>query len=96
VNPGTRVRRALDALLAHYPAFDLLRVDWQIDPGDERRSPHWAGSWVLVDLGQPSDLIDLKPAWAVWRFAIWRATGAVHQVGPDGAVIDPPIIEGES
>lgn len=26
-------------------------------------------------------------------FALWRATGAIHQVGPDGAVFDEPLTE---
>lgn len=26
------------------------------------------------------------------RYAIWKATGAVHRVGPDGAVDDDPIL----
>ena len=91
------VRRALDELLRQYPHLDLLRVEWQIDPPrgawDKRSASRWDGPWVLVDLGQPSEHVDVEPAWALWRFAIWRATGAVHAIGVDGAVSDDPILE---
>jgi hypothetical protein len=85
------VRRALEELLRRHPMLDLLAIDWQVDPADERQAARWRGSWVLVELGQPSDTIAVEPAWAVWRFAIWRSTGAVHIVGAGGAVSDDPI-----
>lgn len=72
-------RRGLDLLLARYPMFDLLRVDGQQD----------SGPWLLVELGQPSE--GDAPAWAVWHFAIWKATGAVYLREHDGAVPDDPI-----
>lgn len=75
----TTERRALDSLLAIFPWFDVLDIDWQHGP------------WLLVTLGQRSD--DDAHAWATHKYAIWKRTGAVHLVGPDGAVIDPPIIE---
>jgi hypothetical protein len=87
------VRDALDVLLERFPTFDLLRVEWQVDdPGDDRYPRRWAGPWVRVDLGQPSETIELTPAWAVHRFAIWRTTGAVHALDHNGAVVDPPMI----
>lgn len=87
------VRRGLDALLAEHPHLDLLEVDWQIEPADGRSVARWRGPWVLVRLGQPSDHVEVEPAWAVWEYAIWRVTGNVYLVGADGAVGDDPIIE---
>jgi hypothetical protein len=52
-------------------------------------APDLAGSWVLVELGQPS--AGDVAVWARWKFAIWKSTGAVYQVGADGAVPDDPI-----
>lgn len=87
-------RRGLDALLALYPFHDVIEVDWQIDDGPPAR---FLGPWVLVTMGQPSAELELGPfpelaAWARWRFAIWRRTGAVHVLGRDGAVSDDPIV----
>lgn len=87
------VRRGLEELLRRHPHLDLLEVDWQVEPPDGRSVARWRGPWVLVDLGQPSDAIEVEPAWAVWRFAIWRSTGAVYVVGHDGAVGDDPLFE---
>jgi hypothetical protein len=89
-------RRGLDALLKLYPFHDLIAVDWQIDESEGVQT--FVGPWVLVDLGQPSETVRLGlsgdvAAWATWRFAIWRSTGAVHVLGHDGAVSDDPIIE---
>lgn len=88
IDPTTE-RRALDALLARFPFFDLLRVEWQLGQELGWDPP---GPWVLVDLGQRSD--DRAEAWAVHHFAIWKRTGAVHGVDAEGAVIDPPLIPG--
>jgi hypothetical protein len=76
----TRERLALDRLLALFPTFDVLRVDWQLSP------------WLLVELGQRSD--DGAEAWARHCFAIWKLTGATHGIDTYGAVIDPPFLEG--
>jgi hypothetical protein len=46
--------------------------------------------WLIVDLGQRSD--GGTEAWAASKFAIWKSTGAVHTLGPDGAVSDDPIL----
>jgi hypothetical protein len=85
----TTERRALDRLLDLFPAFDLLDVNWQL-PSDTNAG----GPWLLVRLGQRSD--DGYEAWAVHHFAIWKTTGAVHGIDADGAVIDPPLIEGDT
>lgn len=91
-------RRALNALLVMFPDFDLLGVDWQ-RPADYLAHRQGSGSigdlgepgpWLLVYLGQRSD--DGFEAWARHDYAIWKRTGAVHLVGADGAVIDPPLI----
>lgn len=73
-------RRGLDLLLVMHPHFDLVNAGMP-----DEQSP-----WLLVDLGQPST--GDAPAWAVWQFAIWRATGAVYRVA-GGAVDDDPFIE---
>lgn len=85
------VRQALDELLRRYPMFDLISIDWQ-----------WAddftthGVWVIVKLGQRSSNFEESPAWTIWPFAIFKATGALHGFegeGDDypGAVSDDPI-----
>jgi hypothetical protein len=81
-------RQALDKLLSMFPDFDLMGVDWQ-RPKGQGETP---GPWLIVFLGQRSE--DGFEAWARHEYAIWKRTGAVHLVGADGAVIDPPIIEG--
>jgi hypothetical protein len=82
------VRQALDELLKRYPMFDLVGIDWQVAP--EVYESHYAGAWVLVKLGQPSESFDEGPAWAIWTFAIFKRTGALHTV-TDGAASDDPI-----
>ena len=83
-------RRALDLLLAMHPFFDLLEVDWQLAIEDEGETIRpFIGPWLLVTLGQRSQ--DGGPVWARHRFAIWKATGAVHGVEEDGAVTDDPL-----
>ena len=91
----TPARRALDALLRLHPNFDLLSVEWQVDPADGRSAARWAGPWVLVSLGKPSEHVEVEPAWSVHKFAIWRATGDVYVVRSDGTVGDDPIFQGE-
>ncbi len=86
---ATTERQGLDGLLALFPDFDLLEVNWKL-PNESRADP---GPWLIVLLGQRSD--DGAHAWAVHHYAIWKRTGAVHLL--DGAmVVDPPIIEGRS
>ena len=83
------VRQALDRLLVLYPMFDLVSIDWQMG-GNYRTGFRHRGVWVLVALGQPSEGFDELPAWALWHFAIFKATGALHNM-EHGEVIDPPI-----
>lgn len=94
------VRLALDELLRRYPFFDLVSIEWQGLPMElfsesipQRRWGALAGPWVLVSLGQPSELNEssLNEAWAIWPFAIWKNTGTLYTVGADGAVPDDPI-----
>lgn len=88
----TLARRGLDLLLATYPGFDLLKVDWQL-PEDWQlfgaSAERGAGPWLLVVLGQRSD--DGSEVWARHHFAIWKRTGAVHGVQHDGSVTDDPL-----
>lgn len=88
-------RQALDELLRLYPYFDLIKVDWQVrassfdENGGKTPATH-TGPWVLVYLGQQSSIFDEIPAWAIWRFAIWKVTGALYRMeGP--MVPDDPI-----
>lgn len=76
-------RRGLDLLLATHPHLDVVRVASPTDTPE-------ASPWLLVDLGQRS--ADGSDAYAVWRFAVWRSTGAVHGIDHDGAVSDDPIL----
>lgn len=81
----SRCRRGLDWLLAANPHLELLSAEWQRgDP--EHGEMH--GPWLLVTLGQAS--ADGSDAFALYPFAIWKATGAVHGMA-GGEVIDPPI-----
>jgi hypothetical protein len=87
-------RRGLDLLLATHPHLDLVAA-WM--PG--RGEPYGpvlpeqpGGPWLRVDLGQPSEG-DVE-AYAVWSFAIWKSTGAVHRM-IDGAVEDDALVEPE-
>ena len=75
-------RQAFNALLARYPAFDVLNVDWMIDRDR-------GGTWLLVELGQPSE--GLGDVWARHRFAIFRRTGAIHGLQIDGSVTDDAL-----
>jgi hypothetical protein len=82
-------RRGLDLLLAAHPHLDLLAA-WV--PGRDEHQPMnpWSPSpWLMVELGQPSN--GESDAYAIWPFAIWRSTGAVHGVDHDGAVSDDPL-----
>lgn len=97
--PG-RVRRAIDALLARYPYFDLVEVDWHqaeapvpLRPYRFSERPLEFEPWVSVKLGEPS--VTGVARWAVWQFEIWRATGDVYRVDHWGAVEDEPLIRGE-
>ena len=83
------VRQAFDELLRMHPHLDVVAIEWQI--GNPTRPLTHDGPWVLVTLGQPSESFDETPAWALWRFAIWKRTGAVYTIGHDGAVSDDPI-----
>lgn len=82
-------RDALNQLLDAYPMFDVLNINWQ------RANEHAVGPgpWLLVDLGERS--VDGNEAWAVWKFAIFKRTGAVHRLDPIEGVEDPPIIAGD-
>ena len=85
-------RRGLDALLARFPMYDLLALDW--DPGrpvqGRRAGDLNVNPWLIVELGQRSD--GSTEAWTASKFAIWKSTGAVHTIGADGAVSDDPIL----
>jgi hypothetical protein len=73
-------RQGLNLLLRAYPHFDVVDVVWQGE----------GAPWVLVSLGQPGEG-DVQ-AWAVWSFAIFKRTGAVHTMrAPAGPVSDDPI-----
>jgi hypothetical protein len=84
-------RRGLDLLLQRHPQLDLVsaRIPGR-DPHDPM-TPWVSSSWLLVGLGQPSE--GDAEAYAIWSFAIWRSTGAVFAIGPDGAVGDEPLLE---
>lgn len=86
------VRRGLDELLARHPGFDLVAIDWQLNREEGRWADHREPR-VLVELVQPSDAWTEIPAWAVWRFAIWKATGAVYNLDASGAIQKQPLIE---
>lgn len=92
VDVPTNARRGLDALLARYPGLDLVALEQQVDPSDGRSAARWRGPWMLVDLGEPSEQIELEPVWTLRKFAIWRATGDVYSIGANGAVGDDPLI----
>jgi hypothetical protein len=83
-------RRGLDVLLAAHPHLELVNADWQgwAPPGSDAEL---AGPWLLVWLGQQS--ADGADTFALYRFAIFKRTGAVHGIEADGAVTDDPILE---
>lgn len=74
-------RRGLDALLAAYPIHDLASAETEIPVGENRG---WT-PWLVVELFLDGEFK---------QFAIWKATGAVHTIGADGAVSDGPTIDG--
>jgi hypothetical protein len=77
---ASEARRGIDALLRAYPHLDIVLVQWK-------------PTWVLIDLGQPGEKGSYgEDAWAVWQFAVFRATGAVHTLDHMGAVSDDPIL----
>ena len=78
-NPSP-ARRGLDLLLERHPHLELVTAEWQREDAE--------GPWLLVTLGQRSDVGE---AFALWPFAIWKSTGAVHGIGADGAVTDDPL-----
>lgn len=84
-------RRGIDRLLEVMAHREILSLDSQ--PGREASatrdypgaplrdySAQEPGPWVLVTFVGGD------------QFAIWKATGAVYIVGPDGAVDDDPIL----
>lgn len=74
-------RISFDRLLEMHSTMNVLKVEWQKD-----------GPWILVELGQPSvDYENGNEAHAVYSFAIFKRTGAVHGIH-DGAVTDEPLI----
>lgn len=88
---------SLDALRALYPERRIARFDSQLPypivaydvDADGRRvgEPYrmWdlpAGPWLCATLDDGQE------------FAIWKTTGHVYRVGPDHAVEEDPIIEG--
>ena len=90
--------RAIGELQVLFPGREVAQFDVQlphellvydIDPITGERAERPYRSWELA--GGP---------WLVVRyvdgeeFAIWKVTGDVYRVGPDGAVEEDPIIEG--
>lgn len=87
---------AMNALRERFPGRKIERFDTQlphplvaydVDEHGERGKPYrsWdlpAGPWLLVRYADEEE------------YAIWKQTGAVYRVGPDGAVDEDPIIEG--
>lgn len=49
--------------------------------------------WILVDAEPHAPYV--MPGPRAFRFAVWRATGALYVVGEDGAVGDEPISLGD-
>lgn len=80
-------RRGLVWLLERYPHLELVEADWQgwnMPRGDAR------GPWLLVTLGQESSSAGDPDVFALWPFAIFKRTGAVHRID-GGAVSDDPF-----
>ena len=77
-------RRGLDLLLLMYPHLDLVSAT---SPGDDELGT----PWLIIELGQPSE--GKVEAYARWRYALLKKTGAVYRFDPDGAVQDDPFIE---
>ena len=93
--PGP-ARQGLNALLAAMPEHDVWLVDFQLrhpimvydvdEHGQRAERPYrvWeqsAGPWLTVKFSDGGE------------FAIWKYTGDVYRVGPDGAVGEDPFIE---
>jgi hypothetical protein len=87
----SKARRGLDKLLSTFASREVAFV--ASDAADQRfliaahaddragRSlPELPSPWLCVSLVGGD------------QFAIWKATGAVYRVGPDGAVEDDPIL----
>lgn len=84
-------RKGLDALLRLFPGREVQAIDSQ---------PERPLLAEVIETGSIEELTVLAggPWVRVWfvggaEFAIWKRTGAVYQVGHDGAVMDDPIIE---
>jgi hypothetical protein len=83
-------RRGIDRLLATLPHRELEFL--AADAGDlaflQAAHPRGAGEFAA-----------LETPWVVIqfvggdRYAIWKRTGAVYRIGPDGAVDEDPILE---
>lgn len=72
------------ALIHHLHDHGLLRDrTWTI-------SEHPHSPWLTIDaVAYDSD------HGRTYRFAIWKKTGALYVVGPDGAVGDDPVMIGD-
>lgn len=86
-------RESLDRLLAAYPDYDVLSIDWQLPNLSDRVARFDPGPWILVELGQRIDASGT--AFLPHLFAIWKKTGNVYRVGLDGAVADDPFLSAE-
>jgi hypothetical protein len=93
------VRRAMDGLRERFPGREIERFDngiphpilaYDVDEqGQRAKRPYrvWdlrAGPWLMVKYTDGEE------------FAIWKTTGDVYRIGPDGAVDEDPIIKGGS
>lgn len=86
----TLARRGLNALFAAFPLKEVEAIDHQperdvlatdLKTGEVSVITTLpAGPWVCVDFVGGD------------KYAIWKSTGAVHRIGPDGAVEDDPIL----
>ena len=73
----SRARLGLELLLSLHPEHELLSATWQYD-----------GPWLLVSLGLRGQ--GEADAFAIYSYAILKATGAIYGVR-DGAVGDDPL-----
>lgn len=83
----TRTRDALQTLLALVPA-EIAYIDGQAERGDRT---YMTNDMEVVELGQaegPWVCVDFADG---QKFAIWKETGDIYKVGPDGAVQDEPF-----
>jgi hypothetical protein len=85
-SPG---RQGFDLLLRAYPHLDPISLTMPGDTSHEHDHFVEMRPWLIVKLGQPS--ADGAAAWAVYEFAVFRHTGAVHRMR-DGEVLDPAIL----